>query len=103
MELWWLSLVWAALSEVTSFSSAEYYIVISGHLRPVHEGQSADDHHYYPGPLRQAQDLAAGQAAQVRGPEGLVHLPPLQLLCPEAKLTAALSISLLKQSCRGPV
>ena len=63
VEMWWLSLVWAALSEVSLLPPPLISHCGAGHLRPVHERQSADDHHHHLGPLRQAQDVAAGQAA----------------------------------------
>ena len=68
----------------------------AGHLRPVHERQSADDHHHHLGPLRQAQDVAAGQTAQVPV-SGLVYLPAvwLQQLRTDENLLKLTAVQLL--------
>ena len=64
VEFWWLSIVWAVLSEVRH-KSLVYISLLpshSGHLYPVYEGQLADDTVDPLNSLRQAQELAARQA-----------------------------------------
>ena len=60
-------------------------IMRAGHLHPVHEGQSADDHHHPAGPLRQDQELAAGETTQEWKP-GILHLPALEVQQEEGPL-----------------
>ena len=59
-ELWWLSIVWALVSEVSISISLILSITRSpldhsyppeGCLHPLHERQPPDDRHHHPGPL----------------------------------------------------
>ena len=75
VEFWWLSIVWAVLSEVAHKSLVYMSVLLfhSGHLHPVHEGQLADDTVDPLNTLRQAQELAARQAPKKREPGILYH------------------------------
>ena len=69
LDLWWLSLVWVAVSEVTfheislaALVTIDPLIHWSGGVPGLHAGQLGDGAGRGPGPLRPAQVVAGGQA-----------------------------------------